>query len=214
MRLKSDLLDLLEATADARLDTVVAGVGPRGRRSRSSWPPRVTPGHYERERPIQNLEAADRMPDVKVFHAGTTLRAEAGPGRDARIVTDGGRVLNVTALGDTLEDAQARAYEAARTIKFPGAWYRRDIAGRTAPVPAKSEEGGRSKGDGQVPPGGLPPTVADRDDGLRLRATSWPTSPPLAVREDREVAGDVIHLEHALQCVLAHMVDRRRHVGW
>ncbi len=64
------------------------------------------PGHYERDRPIQNLEAAERMADVKVFHAGTTLRVEPGPGRDARVVTDGGRVLNVTALGDTLEDAR------------------------------------------------------------------------------------------------------------
>jgi phosphoribosylamine--glycine ligase len=88
------------------------------------------PGHYERERPIQNLEAVERMADVKVFHAGTTLRAEPGPGRDARIVTDGGRVLNVTALGDTFEQAQARAYEAVGAIKVPGAWYRRDIAGR------------------------------------------------------------------------------------
>ena len=88
------------------------------------------PGHYERDRVIQNLEAVERMPDVKVFHAGTTLRTEAAPGRDARIVTEGGRVLNVTALGETLEEAQARAYEAARAIKFQGAWYRRDIAGR------------------------------------------------------------------------------------
>jgi phosphoribosylamine--glycine ligase len=127
VRLESDLLDLLEAAADERLDAVALKWDPR---------PSVSvvmaaegyPGHYERERPIQNLEAAERLPDVKVFHAGTTLRAEAGPGRDARIVTDGGRVLNVTALGDTLEQAQARAYEAARLIKFPGAWYRRDIA--------------------------------------------------------------------------------------
>jgi phosphoribosylamine--glycine ligase len=69
------------------------------------------------------------MPDVKVFHAGTTLRTEAGPGREARVVTDGGRVLNVTALGETLAEARDRAYEAARTIKFPGAWSRQDIAG-------------------------------------------------------------------------------------
>jgi phosphoribosylamine---glycine ligase len=130
MRLQSDLLDLLEAAAEERLDNVSLKWDRR---------PAVSvvmaaegyPGHYERERPIQNLEVVERMPDVKVFHAGTTLRAEAGPGRDARIVTDGGRVLNVTALGDTIQEAQTRAYEAVRTIKFPGAWYRRDIAGRT-----------------------------------------------------------------------------------
>jgi phosphoribosylamine---glycine ligase len=133
MRLRSDLLDVLEAAVDERLDAVALEWDPR---------PAATvvmaaegyPGHYEREREIQNLDAVERMPDVKVFHAGTTLRVEPGPGREARIVSDGGRVLNVTALGDTLEDARTRAYEAARTIKFPGAWYRRDIAGRSPRV--------------------------------------------------------------------------------
>ncbi len=132
MRLKSDLLDALEAVVDDRLDTVTLEWDPR---------PAVTvvmasegyPGHYERDRLIQNLEVVDRMPDVKVFHAGTTLRADPVSGRDGRVVTDGGRVLNVTALGDTLEEAQARAYEAVRAIKFHGAWYRRDIAGRSGP---------------------------------------------------------------------------------
>jgi len=130
MRLKSDLLEVLEAAADERLDTVSLHWDRR---------PAVTvvmasegyPGHYERDRLIQNLEAVERMPDVKVFHAGTTLRAEAAPGREARVVTDGGRVLNVTALGETLAEARNRAYEAARTIKFPGAWFRQDIAAAT-----------------------------------------------------------------------------------
>ena len=106
MRLKSDLLELLEAVVDDRLDTVALEWDPR---------PAVTvvmasegyPGHYERDRVIQNLEAADRMPDVKVFHAGTALRADPAIGREGRVVTDGGRVLNVTALGATLEEAQA-----------------------------------------------------------------------------------------------------------
>jgi phosphoribosylamine--glycine ligase len=129
MRLKTDLLDVLEAAVEDRLDTASLEWDPR---------PAVTvvmasegyPGHYERERLIQNLEVADRMPDVKVFHAGTTLRADPEAGRESRVVTDGGRVLNVTALGETLALAQARAYEAVRTIKFAGAWYRHDIGGR------------------------------------------------------------------------------------
>jgi phosphoribosylamine--glycine ligase len=135
MRLKSDLLDVLEAAADERLDSVTL-----------EWDPRAAvtvvmasegyPGHYERDRMIQNLEAVERMPDLKVFHAGTTLRPDAVPGRDARVVTDGGRVLNVTALGATLAEARDRAYEAARSIKFPGAWFRLDIAGR-APRPGR-----------------------------------------------------------------------------
>jgi len=129
MRLKTDLLDVLEAVVDERLDTVEIQWDPR---------PAVSvvmasegyPGHYERGRVINNLEQADRMADVKVFHAGTALRSDPQLGRDGRIVTDGGRVLNVTALGDTLVAAQARAYEAARSIRYTGAWYRRDIADR------------------------------------------------------------------------------------
>ncbi len=128
-RLKSDLFDILEAAVDDRLGDVVLDWDPR---------PAVSvvmasegyPGHYERERLIQNLDVVERMPEVKVFHAGTTLRADPALGREGRVVSDGGRVLNVTAIGATLAEAQARAYEAAATIKYPGAWYRRDIGGR------------------------------------------------------------------------------------
>ena len=129
MRLQGDLLDVLEAVVDERLDTVDLRWDPR---------PAVTvvmasegyPGHYERGRTINNLEQADRMDDVKVFHAGTASRSESQPARITRAVTDGGRVLGVTALGETLADAQARAYEAARAIRYTGAWYRHDIADR------------------------------------------------------------------------------------
>jgi phosphoribosylamine--glycine ligase len=130
MRLKSDLLDVLEATVEERLESAALEWDSR---------PAVTvvmaaegyPGHYERDRRIQNLDVADKLPDVKVFHAGTALRSDPAEGRESWVVTDGGRVLGVTALGPTLPEAQARAYEAARLIKFPGAWYRRDIAGRS-----------------------------------------------------------------------------------
>lgn len=133
MRLKTDLLDVLEAVVDERLDTIDLEWDPR---------PAVTvvmasegyPGPYERGKVINNLEAADRMPDVKVFHAGTALRTDPGLGRDGRVVTDGGRVLNVTALGADLRDAQARAYEAVRQIRFAGGWYRHDIADRAIRV--------------------------------------------------------------------------------
>src|SRR6478672_8869105 len=123
-RLKSDLFEALDAVVDERLDTVNLEWDPR---------PAITvvmasegyPGHYERDRVINNLEEADRMADVKVFHAGTALRTDPMLGRDGRIVTDGGRVLDVTALGATLAEAQSRAYEAVRSIRFTGAWYRR-----------------------------------------------------------------------------------------
>jgi len=127
MRLKTDLFEVLDAVVDERLDAINLEWDPR---------PAVTvvmasegyPGSYDRDRVINNLEEADRMADVKVFHAGTTLRTDPTLGRDGRIVTDGGRVLDVTALGNTLADAQTRAYEAVRSIRFNGAWYRRDIA--------------------------------------------------------------------------------------
>ena len=61
------------------------------------------------------------MPDVQIFHAGT--KRENG-----RIVTSGGRVLAITALGATVTDARARAYEAVSRVSFEGAHYRRDIA--------------------------------------------------------------------------------------
>jgi phosphoribosylamine--glycine ligase len=129
MRLQTDLLDVLEAVVDERLDTVSLQWDPR---------PAVTvvmasegyPGHYERGRVINNLEQAERMTDVKVFHAGTALRNDPQMNRDGRIVTDGGRVLDITALGANLAEAQARAYEAAHAVRFAGAWYRRDIADR------------------------------------------------------------------------------------
>jgi phosphoribosylamine--glycine ligase len=135
MRLKSDLLDALEAVVDERLDSVSLDWDPR---------PAVTvvmasegyPGHYERDLLIQNLDAAQRMPDVKIFHAGTTLRSDPETDREPRVVSDGGRVLNVTARGSNLADARDRAYEAVRTIRFPGGFYRRDIAQRV-------ESGGR-----------------------------------------------------------------------
>jgi phosphoribosylamine--glycine ligase len=129
MRLKSDLYDALEAVVDEKLDEVELEWDKR---------PAVTvvmasegyPGHYPIGRVLNNLEEADGMKDVKVFHAGTTLRTDPSLGRDDRAVTDGGRVLNVTALGDTFADAKARAYEAAATIRFTGGWYRKDIADR------------------------------------------------------------------------------------
>ena len=128
-RLKSDLFEALDAVVAERLDSIALEWDPR---------PAVTvvmasegyPGHYERDRVINNLEEAERMADVKVFHAGTALRTDALMGRDGRIVSDGGRVLDVTALGADLAEAQTRVYEAVRAIRFTGAWYRRDIAER------------------------------------------------------------------------------------
>src|SRR5262249_50278907 len=105
MRLRTDLLDLLEAVVDDRLEEFA----PAG----LEWDPRPAvcvvmasggyPGPFEKGHGIYGLEEAERLPDVQVFHAGTRLDGE-------RVLTDGGRVLGVTALGDTLELARERAY--------------------------------------------------------------------------------------------------------
>ena len=132
MRLKSDLFEALDAVVDERLDRVQLEWDRR---------PSVTvvmasegyPGHYERGRIINNIEQADKVTDVKVFHAGTLLRVDPITGRDPRVVTDGGRVLNVTAIGETVVEARARCYEAAREIRFAGGWYRHDIAEKAIP---------------------------------------------------------------------------------
>ena len=81
------------------------------------------PGHYQSGLPITGVDEANRLEDVQVFHAGTALK-------DGQLVTAGGRVLSVAAYGATLQEAVARAYDAAARIKFEGMHYRRDIARR------------------------------------------------------------------------------------
>lgn len=80
------------------------------------------PGSYPKGRPIRGIEEAEAMEGVTVFHAGT--RRE-----DGRLLTSGGRVLNVTALGATAAAARERAYAAAARIEFQGMHFRKDIAG-------------------------------------------------------------------------------------
>ena len=119
-RLKTDLLDLIDATIDGALDDLTIEWDER---------PAVTvvlasggyPGSYEQGKPISGLDECAQLEDVHLFHAGTR--------RDGnRIVTAGGRVLAVTALGDTVQLARERAYAAVSRIDFEGCHYRRDIA--------------------------------------------------------------------------------------
>ena len=85
------------------------------------------PGNYrERQSRSSAWHEAAQLPDTKVFHAGTALK-------DGQIVTNGGRVLGVTALGKDLKAAQAAAYAAVEKIHFDGAHFRRDIAAKAFP---------------------------------------------------------------------------------
>ena len=122
-RMKSDLLPLLEATVDGKIDSLEAGTIEWDQR------PAVTvvlasggyPGKYETGKIISGLDAAAKLGDVHIFHAGTK-RA------NGEIVTAGGRVLAVTALGSTMKTARAHAYEAISRVHFENCHYRHDIA--------------------------------------------------------------------------------------
>ena len=80
------------------------------------------PSDYEKGREITGLEAADALDDVKVFHAGTTLN------ESNQVVNNGGRVLGVTAIGDSINNAKLQAYKAVKEIRWRGAWCRKDIS--------------------------------------------------------------------------------------
>lgn len=119
-RLENDLVELLDASASGTLA-----------KHELKWNPLASvcvvmasggyPGSYARGKIITGLDTANALPNTKIFHAGTTLK-------DGQIVTNGGRVLGVTALGQDLKTAQATAYAAVEKIHFDGAHFRRDIA--------------------------------------------------------------------------------------
>jgi phosphoribosylamine--glycine ligase len=123
MRMKSDLIPVLEATIDKKL----AG-------QKIQWEERPSvcvvmasggyPGSYEKGKPISGLRDAAKVRDAFVFHAGTALKG-------GRVVTNGGRVLGVTALGSGIQEAIQTAYEAVAKISWEGVYYRKDI-GRKA----------------------------------------------------------------------------------
>src|SRR5262245_58375011 len=121
VRLQSDLIELMEAVVDDRLD----------RAAPPQWDPRPAvcvvmasagyPGNFERGMPIRGLDEAAKIPDVKVFHSGTATA-------DGKVVTNGGRVLAVTALGNSIPAAKLSAYTAVKQIRWEGAWCRKDIS--------------------------------------------------------------------------------------
>ena len=127
MRMESDLLPLLQATIEGTLAkwkikwreeaavcVVMASAG--------------YPDSYEKGKPIEGLDRVSQMKDVTAFHAGTALK-------DGKIVTWGGRVLGVTALGKGIQEGIDRAYRAAGEIHWEGAHYRKDIGYRALQRP-------------------------------------------------------------------------------
>jgi phosphoribosylamine---glycine ligase len=120
MRMKSDLLPLLHACAVGKLEDCEA----------PEWDtrPAITvilasggyPAKYEKGKPIHGLQDVEQSDELQIFHAGTALQGD-------QLVTNGGRVLAVTALGDSLIQARDRAYAAVDAIEFEGKTFRRDI---------------------------------------------------------------------------------------
>lgn len=122
-RLEGDLVNIMLAVAEGRPEDIVLSWSDK-------WAVSVVlasegyPGSYEKGKVILGLEEAQDLDGVIVFHAGTALNP------DGDLITAGGRVLNVVALGDTFEEARNRAYEACELIKFEGVQYRSDIGRR------------------------------------------------------------------------------------
>jgi len=126
MRLKGDLIEIMWATATGQLHEVSLDWDKRAAccivMSSAGYP-----GSYEKGIEITGVKEAEALADdgsIKVFHAGTRIN------KDGQLVTGGGRVLGVTALGATLAEARDLAVKGCETIQFEGAHYRRDIAWR------------------------------------------------------------------------------------
>lgn len=122
MRIETDIIEVFEACIDGKLDTISMQLDPR---------PTVCvvmasagyPGAYATGKVIKGLKAASAIDGVEVFHAGTTKSR-------GKIVTNGGRVLGVTAIGKNLAESIDKAYQATAKISFSGCYYRKDIGGK------------------------------------------------------------------------------------
>ncbi len=119
MRVKNDIVPIMEAIIDGHLHECRLEIDERASVC-IVMASEGYPGSYKKGLPISGLDAARRMKDVMVFHAGTALK-----GKD--VVSSGGRVLGVTALGETVQKAISKAYQAASKINWDGAYFRKDI---------------------------------------------------------------------------------------
>jgi len=122
MRVKSDIVEIFNACIDGTLDTIDLRIDPR---------PTVCvvmssggyPGSYETGKQIRGIAKAAAVPGVEVFHAGTAMV-------NNRLVTAGGRVLGITAVGEDLQTAIKRAYKGVKEISWTGSFYRTDIGAK------------------------------------------------------------------------------------
>jgi phosphoribosylamine--glycine ligase len=125
MRLQTDIVEIMLACIEGKLDTIALAWKPQTAlcvvlaSEGYGWKP---DDQVVRGVPITGIPQAAALPDVQVFHAGTAMK-------DDQLVTSGGRVLGVCAMGENLPDARKKVYAAVEKIHFPGMQYRRDIGG-------------------------------------------------------------------------------------
>jgi len=119
MRIKNDIVPIMEATIEGTLDKCKLEIDNRAAVC-VVMASKGYPGSYKKGLPISGLKDVKRMKDVVVFHAGTDKKGKT-------IVTNGGRVLGVTALGNSVKKAISRAYMSASRITWAGVYYRKDI---------------------------------------------------------------------------------------
>jgi phosphoribosylamine--glycine ligase len=134
-RMKSDLLEVMLAATEGTLKKAF-------KVKELAWDKRACvcvvcasggyPGSYEKEKVISGLEEAEKIKDIVVFHAGTKIRKvyDVGQVTETEYLTNGGRVLGVTGLGNNIKEAIARTYQAVEKIHFEGIHYRRDIGSK------------------------------------------------------------------------------------
>ena len=124
LRMDSDIIPIFEACIDGTLDQC-----PLQWKNESSvcvvMAAEGYPGPYEKGKPISGLQYANSLPGVEVFHAGTKTQ-------DEEVLTQGGRILGVTATGENIANAISKAYEAVDKIKWQGIHYRKDIGHRAS----------------------------------------------------------------------------------
>ena len=126
--LDSDLLEIINACVDKKLDQIEIKWGKNVFACNIALASGGYPGNYEKGKKIYGIDEAEKETDIVVFHAGTTIK-------DEKIVTNGGRVLGVSATGSTLEEALKKAYKAIEKVSFRGMQYRRDIGKKALSLP-------------------------------------------------------------------------------
>ncbi len=193
MRMKTDLVDVLDAVIDSTLDQIELDIDPR---------PTVCvvmasegyPGKYATGKAITGLINASKIKDVVIFHAGTAIK-------NRRTVTAGGRVLGVTAIGSTLQAALDKAYKAVDLISWNGTFFRRDIGHRA--LARKAERSGPRVGIVMGSDSDLPAMQAAADFlesvniGYELRVSSAHRTPEQAAEYARTAA------DRGLQIIIA-----------